>query len=66
MRQGLGAPDTWQRAAHALKGASASLGAVDLAEIAKEAERGEPSETMLGQIVEHLDRVRTLSCPPRP
>jgi CheY-like chemotaxis protein/HPt (histidine-containing phosphotransfer) domain-containing protein len=58
MRQGLAAPAVWQRAAHALKGASASLGAVELAEIAREAERLEPSETMLSEIVERLDRVR--------
>ncbi len=63
MRQGLVAPDSWQRAAHALKGASAGLGAVDLAEIAGEAERAEPSEATLGQIVRHVDRVRKfLAC----
>ncbi len=59
MRRGLGAPAAWQRAAHALKGASANLGAADLALVAHEAEIGEPSEALLGRIVERLDRVRS-------
>jgi two-component system sensor histidine kinase/response regulator len=40
----------WSRAAHALKGASANIGAVALASLAAEAERARPSAAMLAQL----------------
>lgn len=49
---------SWQQAAHALKGASANLGARRLAALALHAEHSNPSAAQLQEISRALDEVR--------
>ncbi len=58
MRTGLGGGGGWSRAAHALKGASANIGAAIVARLAEEAERAAPSTDRLARIDQALDAVR--------
>lgn len=58
MREALAAGRPWDRPAHALKGASANIGAVEVAALAAEAERSAPSEEQLGRLAEALEAVR--------
>jgi two-component system, sensor histidine kinase and response regulator len=48
----------WSRAAHALKGASANIGATELARLAGEAEHGAPSADWIARLETALDAVR--------
>jgi len=50
----------WARAAHALKGASANIGAMEVARIAGKAEHAEPSAECLRRLDEALGEVRAL------
>lgn len=66
MREALTDPEAWRRAAHALKGASVNIGAVEIAETAARAERGEPSPSLLEELSSQLVAVRSfLSARPR-
>jgi CheY-like chemotaxis protein len=59
MREALDDPDAWRRAAHALKGASVNIGAVELAETAARAERSEPCAALLEELAGQLAAVRS-------
>ena len=61
MRQALAAGLPWDGPAHELKGASANLGAVEVAALAAEAETATPSEAQLSRLTAALDTVRTSS-----
>ena len=58
MRQALAAGLPWDGPAHELKGASANLGAVEVAALAAEAETATPSEAQLSRLMAALDTVR--------
>ena len=58
MRQALAAGLPWDGPAHELKGASANLGAVEVAALAAEAETATPSEAQLSRLTAALDKVR--------
>ncbi|MCS6779319.1 MAG: response regulator [Geminicoccaceae bacterium] len=58
MRDSLDDPDSWQRAAHSLKGASVNIGAVELAELAATAERAEPSVAIVDELLARLGAVK--------
>ena len=58
MRQALAAGLPWDGPAHELKGASANLGAVEVAALAAEAETATPSEAQLSRLRAALDTVR--------
>jgi HPt (histidine-containing phosphotransfer) domain-containing protein len=58
MAEALQTGASWQQTAHALKGASANLGARRLAALALRAERSDPSEAQLQEISRALDEVR--------
>jgi CheY-like chemotaxis protein len=59
MREAAAAGEPWDRAAHSLKGASANIGARDVAVLAKEAEHAAAlGSDELGRIEEALDAVR--------
>ena len=58
MRAALAAGLAWDGPAHSLKGASANIGAVEVAALAAEAEAGQPSEEQLGRITTALGTVR--------
>ena len=49
----------WRRTAHALKGASANIGAVEVARLAADAEQAPPTPERLGELEDALDDVRT-------
>lgn len=59
MREALDDPIAWSRAAHALKGASVNIGAVELAETAARAERSEPNPALLDELAGQLVAVRS-------
>lgn len=59
MRGALEDPETWRRAAHALKGASVNIGALELAETAARAERAEPSAELVDELSGQLAAVRS-------
>ncbi len=61
MRAALAAGQPWEDPAHSLKGASANIGAVEVAALAAEAEAAQPSEIQLGRITAALDTVRRFS-----
>jgi HPt (histidine-containing phosphotransfer) domain-containing protein len=58
MAEALQTGASWQQTAHALKGASANLGARRLAALALHAECSDPSEAQLREISRALDEVR--------
>lgn len=58
MRAAIGGGAGWSRAAHALKGASANIGAAMLARLAAEAEHGEASTERLARLEAALEAVR--------
>jgi HPt (histidine-containing phosphotransfer) domain-containing protein len=58
MRAALSGGGDWSRAAHALKGASANLGAVDMARLAAEAEMMPPDAERLAALTDTLAAVR--------
>jgi HPt (histidine-containing phosphotransfer) domain-containing protein len=58
LRASLDVPEAWQRAAHALKGASANLGARRVAEHALAAEHAPPDETALIELERLVGEVR--------
>ena len=62
MRQALAAGLPWDGPAHELKGASANLGAVEVAALAAEAETATPSETQLSRLTAALDRDSSTRC----
>ena len=49
----------WSAPAHALKGASANLGAVKMQELAKAAEQGSPSPEIMASLEHGLEEVRS-------
>ena len=59
MREALAAGLPWDRPAHALKGASANIGAVEVAALAAEAEAGPPSPKQLARLKAALESVRS-------
>ena len=59
MREALSEERSWSAEVHALKGASANLGARRLAAIAKKAEFAPPSENQIGAIEHALADVQT-------
>ena len=58
MRDALIAGLTWDRPAHSLKGASANIGAVEVAALAKAAEHAAPDPGQLKRLGEALGEVR--------
>jgi CheY-like chemotaxis protein len=58
LRGAQGRPADWGRAAHALKGASANIGAREVARLAAEAERAPPSPELVERLALALDEVR--------
>lgn len=58
LRQSLDDAAAWQRAAHALKGASANIGAVVVAQLAAEQEQAEPRPEALREIERQIVVVR--------
>ena len=56
MRQSLGGD--WSRPAHALKGASANIGALEVARLAAEAEHATPSAERLARLDQAVAAVR--------
>lgn len=58
MRGSFGNAEDWTRTAHALKGASANIGAVEVARLAAEAERAGPTPTRLAGLEDALEDVR--------
>jgi DNA-binding response OmpR family regulator len=58
MRRAVRAGGSWQRAAHALKGASANIGARDIAALAARSEREPPTDDLLEAIDASLGRIR--------
>ena len=59
MRGASNGGDGWAKAAHALKGASANIGAAAVARLAEEAEHGGPSDDRLARLDAALEGVRT-------
>lgn len=59
MRTALASGGDWRRTAHALKGASANLGASETARLAAAAEDSAPSSEMLAELAEAVEAVRT-------
>lgn len=56
-------PERWRRAAHALKGASANIGATEIAALAGAAERAAPSRELVAELEARLRALRAeLSC----
>lgn len=53
-------PDTFKRAAHALKGASAGIGARRLADRAAQAERAGPDAALVAAVTAELSALRAL------
>jgi CheY-like chemotaxis protein/HPt (histidine-containing phosphotransfer) domain-containing protein len=60
MQEALTGGRPWTSTAHALKGASANLGARRLSALALQAERSEPDHAQLGAIEEAIEEVRAL------
>lgn len=58
MRAALGSGTGWTQVAHTLKGASANIGAVEMARLATEAEKAGPSSDQLARIEEALEAVQ--------
>ena len=58
MREALEAGGDWSQPVHALKGASANIGATELTRLTAEAEHARPSSRRLAEIEEALDAVR--------
>ncbi|MGF1476948.1 MAG: Hpt domain-containing protein [Geminicoccaceae bacterium] len=58
LRQASTEPEPWQRAAHSLKGASANMGAQDMARLAAEAEREVPNDERVAVLKGGLERLR--------
>lgn len=58
MRHALQTGESWNKDAHALKGASANFGAKGLAGLALEAEHSAPSDTQLTSIATAMDAVK--------
>jgi len=58
MRTALATGGDWRRTAHALKGASANLGASATARLAAAAEDAAPSPEMLAELAEAVEAVR--------
>ncbi|MDX1540746.1 MAG: Hpt domain-containing protein [Geminicoccaceae bacterium] len=58
LQEALGDADGWRRHAHALKGASANLGAREVAAMAANAEHGSPEADVLRRLAAAVDRVR--------
>jgi HPt (histidine-containing phosphotransfer) domain-containing protein len=58
MRANLANTEEWRRTAHALKGASANIGATEVARLAKEAEQAGPSPALLASLEDALEEVR--------
>jgi DNA-binding response OmpR family regulator len=58
MRRALDGRDDWRRPAHALKGASANIGAREVAALAQRAEREAPAPVPLAALDDALERVR--------
>ena len=58
MRTALATGGDWRRTAHALKGASANLGASATARLAEAAEDAAPSPEMLAELAEAVEAVR--------
>jgi HPt (histidine-containing phosphotransfer) domain-containing protein len=58
MSQALTAGESWAVAVHALKGASANLGARRLALLARRAEQSKPDAATLNEVRQALDEVR--------
>jgi CheY-like chemotaxis protein/HPt (histidine-containing phosphotransfer) domain-containing protein len=58
MRRSLSGGGGWAKAAHALKGASANIGAAAVAQLAEEAEHGGPSTDRVTRLDAALDAVR--------
>lgn len=48
----------WRSAAHALKGASANIGAKDIAALAERSEHGQPDDAILAKLGSSLEQVR--------
>jgi HPt (histidine-containing phosphotransfer) domain-containing protein len=59
MRRSLSGGGGWGKAAHALKGASANIGAAAVAQLAEEAEQGGPSTDRVARLDLALNDVRT-------
>lgn len=57
LRGSLGDGAAWERAAHALKGASANIGAEEVARLAAEAEHAAPSPELLARLAAAIDDV---------
>jgi HPt (histidine-containing phosphotransfer) domain-containing protein len=58
MRAALRAGGDWRGAAHSLKGASANIGAVEVAALAAEAEKAAPSPELLRRLAQAVETVR--------
>ena len=58
LRDRLDEPAVWRRSAHALKGASANIGASRLQLLAEEAERAGPASDRLADLDDALDEIR--------
>ena len=58
MREALGRPEAWRSAAHALKGASANIGARPMAETAGRAETSGPEPAILDELAARLEGVK--------
>jgi HPt (histidine-containing phosphotransfer) domain-containing protein len=58
MRASLTNAEEWRRTAHALKGASGNIGAVEVARLAAEAERSDPAPDRLAGLEDALEEVR--------
>ncbi len=58
MRGALDDPEGWSRAAHALKGASVNIGAVEIARTAARAERTAPDPALVEELESQLGAVR--------
>ena len=58
LRSSFGRAEAWSRAAHTLKGASANIGAVEVARLAARAEHAAPSPDLLAKLGEALEEVR--------
>lgn len=58
LRGAFGNAADWSRAAHALKGASANIGAAEVARLAAEAEHAPPSEDLVTRLDEAVGEVR--------
>lgn len=58
LRQSLAGHGDWSRSVHALKGASANIGAVEMARLAAEAEHAPPAPERLARLELALDAVR--------